>query len=129
MFKRKQLLIEKSAQLKFVWLVLGAFLALLVFMLWNVHSLLTALVPSGILNASLERIILFVIGTLVIMAITASIIVKYTHRFFGPIPRLKREIAEMASTGNYQPLRIREGDFLCGLVDSINLLVEKNENK
>jgi len=129
MVKRRQLLIEKSAQLKFVWLVLASFLVLLIFMLWNIHALLTAIVPSGILGASAERLIIFFIGTLVIIAITAAIIIKYTHRFFGPIPRLKRELDEMAESGKYHDLRVRDGDFLYKLVESINNVLEKVSGK
>jgi hypothetical protein len=125
MVKRRQYLVEKAAQLKFVGLIIISFSALLLFMLWNVHTLLVTIVPAGILAANKQHITTFIIGTLVIISITAVVIIKYTHRFFGPISRLKKELTMMVEEKRYWHLNIREGDFLKELIESINLVIQK----
>lgn len=125
MVKRTQYLVAKREQLRFVGLIIIAFIVLLGFMLWNMHSLLSTIMPAGILAASKKYIITFVIGSIIITGVTAMVIIRYTHRFFGPMPRLKRELAQMAEENRYWELRIRDGDSMSELVESINLIIRK----
>lgn len=125
MTTRTKYLIAKSAQLKFIGIVIAAFLVLLLFILWNVHALLVTIMPSGILAASKRYLITFAAGTLVIVIVTALVIIKYTHKFFGPIPRIRQELRSMAEEDRYWLLRVRGGDFLNELVEDINIIIMK----
>jgi hypothetical protein len=125
MKKRTNYLVGRTAQLKFIGLVILAFLVLLLFVLWNVHILLSTIMPSGILAASRRHIVTFAAGTVLIIIVTAAVIIKFTHRFFGPLPRLKAELKNMAEEDRYWLLRVRDGDFLSDFVDNINLIIAK----
>jgi hypothetical protein len=51
--------------------------------------------------------------------------IKLSHRFAGPIYRLRGVIRGMAQGEPYKPVQFRELDFWQGLADDFNKMVEK----
>ncbi|MBX3433022.1 MAG: hypothetical protein KF847_06860 [Pirellulales bacterium] len=51
--------------------------------------------------------------------------IKLSHRFAGPIYRLRQTIRELAHGAEYQPLRFRDYDFWQGLAGDFNTMVER----
>jgi hypothetical protein len=51
--------------------------------------------------------------------------IKLSHRFAGPIYRLRNVIRSIAHGDRYQPLKFREFDFWQGLADDFNEMVER----
>jgi hypothetical protein len=51
--------------------------------------------------------------------------IKLSHRFAGPIYRLRNTIRKMAAGEPFQPVKFREVDFWQGLADDFNTMVEK----
>ena len=53
--------------------------------------------------------------------------IRFSHRFAGPISRVRREMAAYARGEDAFPLEFRRGDFWRDLIDQINALVERVE--
>jgi methyl-accepting chemotaxis protein len=51
--------------------------------------------------------------------------IKLSHRFAGPIYRLRNVIRSIAHGDRYQPLKFRELDFWQGLADDFNEMVDR----
>jgi hypothetical protein len=51
--------------------------------------------------------------------------IKLSHRFAGPIYRLRQTIRSLARGGAYQPMKFRDLDFWQGLADDFNQMVER----
>ena len=51
--------------------------------------------------------------------------IKLSHRFAGPIYRLRLSIRALAEGERFQPLRFRDFDFWQGLADDFNKMVER----
>jgi hypothetical protein len=51
--------------------------------------------------------------------------IKLSHRFAGPIYRLRNTIRSLANGEKYQPVRFREFDFWQGLAEDFNTMVER----
>ncbi len=51
--------------------------------------------------------------------------IKLSHRFAGPIYRLRNTIRKMAAGEPYQPVKFREIDFWQGLAEDFNQMVER----
>lgn len=51
--------------------------------------------------------------------------IKLSHRFAGPIYRLRNVFRSLASGEKYQPLKFREMDFWQDMADDFNRMVER----
>jgi hypothetical protein len=51
--------------------------------------------------------------------------IKLSHRFAGPIYRLRNTIRKMAQGEPYQPVKFRDVDFWQGLAEDFNQMVER----
>ena len=51
--------------------------------------------------------------------------IKLSHRFAGPIYRLRNTIRKLAQGEPYQPVKFREVDFWQGLAEDFNQMVER----
>jgi signal transduction histidine kinase len=131
MKRRKKFLVNKPEQLKFVFVIIFIFVIFTVFILWNIYFLLKEIVPTNIISASIKQISVFVIGNIAIIVFTAIFIIRYTHRFYGPIPRIRKELDMMIENNEYHLLRVRNKDSIKKLIDSMNVIIEKlvNERK
>lgn len=53
--------------------------------------------------------------------------IRFSHRFAGPISRLRRDLIRYEQGKDIFPINFREGDFWRDLVDRINNVVERAE--
>jgi len=51
--------------------------------------------------------------------------IKLSHRFAGPIYRLRQTVRTLAQGGKFTPMKFRELDFWHGLADDFNLMVDR----
>ncbi|MEM9660355.1 MAG: hypothetical protein AAF961_18480 [Planctomycetota bacterium] len=51
--------------------------------------------------------------------------IKLSHRFAGPIYRLRQTIRTIAQGGDFKPLRFRDFDFWQGMAQDFNKMVER----
>lgn len=55
--------------------------------------------------------------------------IKLSHRFAGPIYRLRQSIRTIAQGGEHRPLKFRDFDFWQGLAQDFNIMVDRLSNK
>ena len=51
--------------------------------------------------------------------------IKLSHRFAGPIYRLRNTVRELANGADFRPLKFRDYDFWQGLATDFNTMVER----
>jgi len=51
--------------------------------------------------------------------------IKLSHRFAGPIYRMRQTIRSLAKGGAYSPMKFRDFDFWQGLAEDFNQMVER----
>ena len=131
-YVRKQYLVDRGYQLRFVTRVFIVVLAVAV-----VSSLIaTGMLWANMYNPELEQqtlliaCLISVATTLLIELLLAIPIVfflgiRQSHRIVGPMNRIKRTI-EAISTGDFsQRITVRQGDALEDLAKTINQMAEK----
>lgn len=66
----------------------------------------------------------FFMGVVVLSLLPAFMldVVRFSHRFVGPIARLRRGLRELSELGNTEEMRFREGDFWSQAADEFNAL-------
>jgi len=68
---------------------------------------------------------LFLVGFLYVVVVTTAA-TFLSHRTVGPTTRLEKEIKKIAnSKSSLEPLSIREGDELEGMVSAVNELIDR----
>lgn len=128
--KRKKIFVSSGFQWRFAALVAGSLTVLLLFT--GLHGLFVAqmVLPDDIsqqirpvLEQSTMRI--FLVGAIYIGVVTVAA-VFLSHRTVGPLGRLEDDLERLAESKEApEPLKIREGDELEGLVKSLNRLIER----
>lgn len=129
-FWKRNYLVSRKFQLKYVFIVVVSFLVVIVLMLLNVHKLLKTLLPCvemmdmGPQIAKSEMFLL--IQILIIMAVLGLAMVYLTFRVAGPLFRIEKEIRDMLDKKEYnRQLKIRKGDEMQEIVVLINELLVK----
>ena len=132
--KRKKIFTSHGFQWRFAALVAGSLTVLLLFT--GLHGLFVAqlVLPDNIsrqirpvLTQSTLRV--FLVGVIYIAVVTLAA-VFLSHRTVGPLGRLEEDLNRLADTKDaLEPLKVRDGDGLEGLVDSINRLIERMKGK
>lgn len=51
--------------------------------------------------------------------------IKLSHRFTGPIYRLRQTVRNLSQGGKFTPMKFRDLDFWHGLADDFNLMVDR----
>jgi hypothetical protein len=51
--------------------------------------------------------------------------IKLSHRFAGPIYRMRQVVRSLAQGGQFTPIKFRDFDFWQGLADDFNQMVER----
>ena len=130
-YKRKQYLVDRGYQLRFVTRVFMVVLAVAVIsslisttLLWlNMYR--TDLESQTPLIASLIAVATtLLIELLLAIPIVFFLGIRQSHRIVGPMNRLKRTL-EAIGTGDFsQRITLRQGDALEDLAKSINQMVE-----
>ena len=131
-YKRKQYLVDRGYQLRFVSRVFVVVLAVAV-----VSSLIaTALIWTNMYNPAMEEQVnlvacLIAIASTLLIELLLSIPIVFflgirqSHRIVGPMNRVKRTL-EAIGTGDFsQRIILRQGDALEDLAKSINQMAEK----
>ncbi|OVE76520.1 hypothetical protein BVX98_05945 [bacterium F11] len=128
--KRTKIFFPRGFQLRYAFLVGGSLTVLLVFAGFHGIFIATSSLPreawenfKPLLLDSTWR--LFLVGFLYIVVVTIAA-TFLSHRTVGPTERLEEEIKKIADTKDpVQPIQIREGDELDGLVHAINKLIKR----
>lgn len=133
---RKKLFTNEPAQLKYLALLMVSMLvpAVLVggclyFLIFNVMADQIGIPEYIAYNLTpvinkINVVLLFGFPVLALLVFVWGAILS--HRFFGPLERLSKEIDDMADKGDYSnKLMIRKHDELKPLVSSINRLVSR----
>tara|TARA_B100000886_G_scaffold291674_1_gene217284 strand:+ start:445 stop:894 length:450 start_codon:yes stop_codon:yes gene_type:complete len=77
-----------------------------------------------------ENLTSYMIVSLIIAIILSTVItVLISHKFAGPLFRLKKYLQNAAETGETDKLTFRKGDYLVDLADDFNKVIEKVRNR
>jgi methyl-accepting chemotaxis protein len=135
-YKRKQYLVDRGYQLRFVTRVFVVVLAVAV-----VSSLIASmLIWRNMYRADLEQQTMFIAGliavatTLLIELLIAIPVVFYlgirqSHRVVGPVNRIKAALNAIADGDFNQRITLRQGDALEDLAKAINQMAEKLQQR
>lgn len=127
--RRKKYLVEKSYQMKPVYLIAGAFLIITAIIEIQILMLLKTVLPEIAMietRAEIFRFGIFIMAQLfVIFAALAVTTTIHLHRFVGPLARLTREITAMAKGSNYKILTVRKNDAMRSFVETLNTILSK----
>lgn len=128
--KRKKIFLSHGFQWRYAALVAGSLTVLLLFT--GLHGLFVSqlVLPEEIsqqirpvLAQSTLRV--FLVGVIYIFVVTLAA-VFLSHRTVGPLGRLENDLRRLAESDEVpEPLKVRDGDNLEGLVDSVNRLIER----
>jgi hypothetical protein len=129
--KRTKILVMRGFQLRYVGLVAGSLLVLLV--IAGAHTLYlgrslfldeASRQYEPLIQASMFRF--FIVGFFYVVVVTLAA-VFLSHRAVGPTRRIEEELNDIVENkSNGHLLKIREGDDFEGLVKSINRVLEKS---
>jgi len=132
-FKRRQYLVQKKFQLKYVGLILALMFltaALCSYVVYyttmiNLGEKLASVYPQGRL-VSIVNMVNFRIMVIVLLVtpLVAIISILLSHKIAGPIFRMEEFLKGMATGDLTNRITLRKGDELISLADGINSLVE-----
>lgn len=131
--RRRKYFVNKSVQLRYMGfiaiplvLLLAGLYYLIYYAVFN-EMLIPEAVASTLLPAMKKVNIFLLLAGPVIFFIIFRRALIYSHRIYGPIPRIEKEI-EKVLAGDYSVrIKARDNDDLKVFIDKINLLVEKIE--
>ena len=66
-----------------------------------------------------------ILASVAILPLIVSDIVRYCHRFVGPVFRLQNEMQRLAAGEDVSPIKFRDGDHWQDLADSFNGILER----
>ncbi len=104
----------------------GMILAVFGYYVWDVYQALTLYfqLTSTQSVEIMEKLQtpLIVGGILIAVFVFSSILVavRYTHRIYGPLVSIHRQLDQLLASGEVAPLVLRESDQLKGLADKLN---------
>lgn len=131
-YKRRQYLVDRDYQLRFVTRIFMAVLAIAVLssliasaVVWtNVHR--PELEPNALLNACLLTVaIILLIELILSIPIIAVLSIRQSHRIVGPINRIKTTLEAIGRGDFTQRIAVRHGDALEDLAASINQMAQR----
>ena len=134
-YKRKQYLVDRPYQLKFVSRVLMGVLLIAVLsglvssaIIWrNMYQ--PEMSHEHIVTALLAVTMTLLVELLVSIPIVFVLGIQQSHRVVGPVARLKRMIEAIGDGDFSQRITLRHGDTLEDLAKSINQMVEKLQQR
>jgi len=133
-FRRRQYIIKKGLQFRYIGLVFGLALVASLVTGWTVFATgwyflgekLASVYPQGRLiyvfratNFALVRNLLLVSPLVFILALL------FSHRIAGPVYRIEKTVDEIAKGNLGLKIRLREGDELVSLAYMINSMTER----
>lgn len=66
-----------------------------------------------------------VIALLLLLPLIMIDVVRFSHRFVGPMLRMRRAMKELAEGGKVEPIRFRKNDFWHEAADHFNMLLRR----
>lgn len=124
--RRRKLLVDFGVQghlLRHVLFQWGGFLLATAFILVIIEML--AGNPSGDLSRVQRQHFPVLLAVAILAPLFVIDLVKFSHRFVGPIVRLRREMKDLADGKLNPPLKFREGDYWKDLAKDFNRISEK----
>ena len=134
-YKRKQYLVDRNYQLRFVTRMFMAVLAV---------AAVSSLIATGLLSASMYQpdlpqqtlvycFVSIALTLLVELLISIPVIwvlgIRQSHRIVGPMGRLKKMIEAIGNGDFSQRITLREGDALEDLAKSLNAMTESLQKR
>ncbi len=128
--KRKKIFLSHGFQWRIAALVAGSLTVLLLFT--GLHGLfIVKLVLPEELSRQIQPVLVqstlrvFLVGVIYIFVVTLAA-VFLSHRTVGPLGRIESDLRRLAESDEVpEPLKVRNGDGLEGLVDAVNRLIER----
>ena len=123
-YNRKRIFVDRHVQGGIVarLIVLWLGFALLASMVWLTLEFLSD--PTAGLSHYLQDIGSYVTPLLLAFGVTMPIVIlhllRFTHRFAGPVVRLRRLMRELADGQQVPNLKFRDGDYWPDLADEFN---------
>lgn len=129
-FIRTRYLINKKMQLRYALMIGLVLIVMIIIVEYHTYLTISSILPhilSSTVANELKRIHFYLlINGLIYTVIVVVISIFISHKFAGPVYRLKKEIREMIETGNIdKKIALRKGDELKDLVEVFNELIEK----
>ena len=132
--KRRKYFTNKPVQLRymgFVAIPLVVLLAALYYLIYYsvfMEMLIPEAVAATLLPAMKKVNLVLLVALPIILFILLRKALMKSHRIYGPLPRIERDIEKVLS-GDYSiRIKARDDDDLREFIGKINLLVEKMEN-
>jgi signal transduction histidine kinase len=129
--KRHTYLVNKGVQMRYMGLAVIPLVILLTALYYLIYYSVfnEMLIPEAVATTLLPAMKKVNAVVLVFAPVALWLIVRatlvYSNRIIGPVPRLERQL-EKAIAGDYSVrIKARTHDELAGLVDKINVLLEK----
>ena len=131
--QRRQKLIRNDVQLKvvFITLFVSSLVLLINFQLslaalWNLQNEITANTSVTLMLETMRRSLVskFLVTVAVAIPLAAAVGILYSFKFSGPIHRFKLHFQGLRVGRWDQPCRLRDGDNLVDVCDTMNLAVD-----
>jgi hypothetical protein len=90
----------------FIWPGIGAFVG-----------------ANGTMTNVLPMFFVAVLVALLVLPVVVLDLVWFSHRFVGPMVRLRRSMLELAAGDEVAPLRFRDDDYWCEFADAFNRIL------
>lgn len=129
--KRKQYLVHKPFQLRYMALVVIPLIILLAALHYLIYYAVfnEMLVPEAIVKTLLPAMrrvnITLAVSLPIIFYLILRLALIYSNRIIGPLPRLEKELDRMIEGDYSLRLKTRQNDELKFFVNKINTLLEK----
>lgn len=132
--RRRKYLVNKPVQLRYMGFIAVPLVLLLAGLYYLIYYSVfnEMLIPEAVcatLLPAMRKVNMFLLmtGPVIFFVIFRRALI-YSHRLYGPIPRIEKEIDKVLAGDHSVRIKARDNDDLKDFIDKINLLVEKIEN-
>lgn len=95
-----------------------------------IHPGLQAFVgPTAFMTEVLPMGVVGLASALLVLPLVLWRLVTLSHRFVGPIIRLRRGMSEVADGGELRPINFRRGDYWTNVADDYNAMIDRFKEK
>jgi len=131
--RRKRLYIDSKVQGAVLWrltLHWVAFLTAAVLAITVMHYFSTVPIRPGMsfgehLTAAVSKHALLFLIVLALIPLFLRDTLRLTHRFVGPVLRIRRSLEELAKGGMVEPVKLRKGDYWEELAEMVNQVADR----
>ncbi|MBW2645608.1 MAG: hypothetical protein JRE23_05440 [Deltaproteobacteria bacterium] len=127
--KRLNYLIDKSFQLRLLFMTLISLVVFTIFVGWQVFYAMWPIIVREAPTFRIEiiradfllRLLHFSVPVLLVIGV---LVIIFSHRIVGPIYRVKRALDDLIAGKDVQEIRFRENDEFQSLVPRINKVIQ-----